>query len=143
MKTTSILTTLVLSFFTATAISQSTNALTLVTSLPLNDAAHILFQPSGELEIAYWDHDYAQVEININADGFSRNQLKALLPTGIFQVVVNPSDDAATIEMPAFGNIVKIGNKPFLPRLSFKVTMPRHMEIERPKTSEDSIAKAN
>ena len=136
MKTMRFLPILAFFILATTATAQTEPVMTLVASLPLNDVAQVDFQPGGEVTLGYWDQEHVQIEISIFEENFSRTQLKALVPMGIFRLEAETENGKATITMPGIHKIVTIGGKAFSPAFSFRIMLPRYVRFRQIENAE-------
>ena len=133
MKTSAtIFTAILLGFATTTTISQNGSNLTLITSAPMGASTQVVFLPTGNVEVNFWDQAHAKIEIEVDGQGLSRAQLKALIPLGIFHLQTQIVGDVATMDLPNLENLIRIGSKRITPpSLSFKLTLPDYTLFER------------
>lgn len=130
MKTTLLLLT---AFFAVTlkteVFTQNEPLLTLVTTIDPKDASQIVFEPEGTLEISYWKNAYAQITIQIPDNGFSRQQLKALVPLGIFKIEPVIKDGSLHLTMPGQAKNVSINGKKVIGHLNFELQLPAGIKV--------------
>lgn len=135
----SFLTAVLLGFFASTATAQAPNSMTLVTSVALKGATHLAFMPEGDVETTYWDEEHAKVEINIDGQGLSRTQLKALIPLGVFNLETKTTGNSAVMALPGLDRFIYIKGKEFAPSMTFRITLPRQVQMERRLESPEEI----
>ena len=125
------------------ANTQSVAPITLVTSISLSGAEQVNFYPAGKVDIEYWNHNHAKVEIEISETTFTRSQLKALIPLGTYRLKTDTNGTMATIEMPGLEKYILMGDKSFDPELSFKLFLPHYTKFVRPNHNNNALAEAN
>lgn len=113
--------------FAFQAEAQSDPVLTLVTSLKATGSTQLSFQPSGELEIAYWNKDIVEVQIYIEDESFSKQRLKALIPIGFYRIASEQDGDILKVFMPNQSKEVRINGKQVNNSLKFRLKMPQNM----------------
>jgi hypothetical protein len=136
----SLFTIAMLGWFTVPALAQPEPQFTLATNIEVEDVDRLVFHPEGDVVLNFWGESYIKVEVEISAPGFRRNQVKALVPLGVFNLQTEIKDQTATVEMPRLKRPVTVGGKVFKPNLRFHLSLPAHMEIEKIQTSRDTVA---
>ncbi len=114
--------------------AQDEPVLTLVTSLNPGNATHLIFQPSGDLDISYWSKDLIEIQIYIDDKHFNRQQLKALVPIGFYKIESELEGTTLRVFMPNQGREVTINGKTTNNSLKFRMKMPHNIILEYAKT---------
>jgi hypothetical protein len=105
-------------------VAQAEPVLTLVTTIDPKLATSILFEPEGNIELAYWKDNFVQVTINIESNGFSRQQVKALIPSGLFKIEQYQEPNQLRLAMPGLDKDVTIKGKKVVENVSFVIILP-------------------
>ena len=131
MKTfTLVLTAFFALYFTNVTKAQVEPVLTLVTTIDPKGAGEIVFEPEGGLEVNFWNNHYAQVTIHVEDNGFSRQQVKALVPLGIFKIEPAYEGNLLRLTMPGLSKNVSIHGKNVIGRLNFVLHLPTNIRIQ-------------
>jgi len=110
--------------------AQPDPVLTLVTSLHAKGAKQLVFQPSGSFELGYWEKDLIEVQIYIEDESFSRQQLKALLPIGFYKMESILDGTTLRIYMPNQDKEITINGKIVNNTMKFLLKIPTNMMLE-------------
>ena len=119
--------------------AQPEPTLTLVTTIDPKASTGILFEPEGGLEVTYWKDNYVRVTIMVEGNGFNRQQIKALIPTGIFKIEQFYEANQLRLTMPGLNKIVTINGKKGIEKVSFVVNIPSSMSL-RSKTNATPVS---
>jgi hypothetical protein len=140
MKTTLLLFATLVYFQNLSQVNaQEEPILALVTTIDPKAATGILFEPNGNLELAYWKDNYVQVTINVADNGFSRQQVKALIPTGMFKIEQYQEGGQLKLTIPGLKRNATINGKPVIGKVSFLITLPSNMSFKRVSNENTSI----
>ena len=63
---------------------QTDPILTFVTTLNPKTATQIVFEPTGVLDLTYWNQEHISLTIHVESNGLRREQVKALVPLGLW-----------------------------------------------------------
>ncbi len=128
-------------FISYSVRAQDDPLLTLVTSLNPGNATHLMFQPSGDLDISYWSKDLIEIQIYIDDKHFNRQQLKALVPIGFYKIESEMEGSTLRVFMPNQGREVTINGKAPNNSLKFRMKMPHNLVLEYAKATDSTDSK--
>ena len=119
--------------------AQPEPTLTLVTTIDPKVCTSVLFEPEGGLDVTYWKSDYIQVTIKVEGNGFNRQQVKALIPSGIFKIEQFYEATQLRLTMPGLNKKVSINGEKVMEKVSFVVNLPSTMSL-RSKTNATPVS---
>ncbi len=89
--------------------------------------------------MTYWKSDYIQVTIKVEGNGFNRQQVKALIPSGIFKIEQFYEATQLRLTMPGLNKKVTINGEKVMEKVSFVVVLPSTMSL-RSKTNATPVS---
>jgi hypothetical protein len=120
--------------FTTRMEAQNEPVLTLVTSLNPQGATEMLFHPTGEIQVDYWSKDLVEIQIYIEDESFSRQQLKALVPIGFYKFESDLKASTLNVFMPNQNRAITINGRQVNNSLKFRIKIPNNLLVKYPET---------
>ena len=124
------------------AQAQNDPILTLVTTLNPQGAKQLIFQPSGDLEIDYWNTDLVEIQIYIEDDSFSRQQLKSLIPIGFYKITSTLEGSTLKVYMPNQSKAITINGKQVNSSIKYRIKLPHNILLKYRNIENDTLVKA-
>lgn len=109
--------------------AQDSPLLHLVSDMATKGAAQITLHVDASVEVAYWDHDYLKVEIQVTQSNLSRVQLKSLAAMGFFKVEALGNAANLALNMPGQLNPVEVNGMKPTSEMTFKITVPCYATV--------------
>ncbi len=109
--------------------AQDSPLLYLVSDMASNGAAQITLHVDATVEVAYWDHNYLKVEIQVTQSNLSRVQLKSLAAMGFFKVEALGNAANLVVNMPSQLIPIQVNGMKPTNEMTFKITVPRYATV--------------
>lgn len=132
MKTSTRFTSLVTLLLVCSVLHPQTNPiLTLVTTLNPKAATQLVFEPAGILDLTYWNQEHIELTIHVENNGLRREQVKALVPLGLFRPETTLVGNDFLLKMPGLDRNLLINGKDVTWQLHYVMKSPHTMQVVR------------
>ncbi len=111
--------------------SQDKPALCLTTSLNAKEASQVIFEPTGELEISFWNDDIIQLTVEIYNTDIRREQLKGLVPLGIFRSKTILENNCLILTMPGVEKETIFNGNNIVWNIRYFLKIPHSIKVVR------------
>ncbi|MBI5915762.1 MAG: hypothetical protein HY842_10320 [Bacteroidetes bacterium] len=132
MKTSTRFTALVTLLSVCSVLHPQTDPiLTLVTTLNPKAATQLVFEPAGILDLTYWNQEHIELTIRVENNGLRREQVKALVPLGLFRPETTMDGSNFLLKMPGLERGLLINGNEISWQLHYVMKSPHTIQVVR------------
>ena len=114
--------------------TQTEPVLSLVTTMKTQTASQLVFEPTGEFEISFWNEEFLQLGIQIYNTELRREQLKNMVILKVFRPETTLEGNCLLLKMPGIERSTFINGNEISWNIRYTIKLPRSIQIVRKST---------